>query len=300
MGKSKGAKRDLNLLNTKNINSCRYSKGGNALEKQNKFEKLTDKAFSRLIVTSMLGIFISIISLCSVTWAWFSQDITVPSNTIKAGYYEANLSVANVTYSTSVTADNKTVTVQNESPIDADTSVQGFYRYMFDGNSVYKVNIPYTANGSNGYCKIHIEGLTAPLFANISSNDSEFDFLIKLSSAAEVRFELRWGTHSGENAVADGELLEVTIPGDQAEKPAEEPQPVETEPVETQPVETEPVETEPVETQPVETEPVETEPVETQPVETEPVETEPVETEPVETEPVEINNDASEASETNE
>jgi len=50
------------------------------MEQQNK-EKLSDKAFARLSVTSILGILVCIICLCSTTYAWFSGSAQVDSNT---------------------------------------------------------------------------------------------------------------------------------------------------------------------------------------------------------------------------
>ena len=46
-------------------------------------EKLTDKAFLRLIITSAIGILICLVCLCSTTWAWFSSDVTFEDNQIK-------------------------------------------------------------------------------------------------------------------------------------------------------------------------------------------------------------------------
>ena len=53
------------------------------MKKQNN-EKLSDKAFARLVLTSILGILVCIICLCSTTYAWFSGSVQVDSNTLKA------------------------------------------------------------------------------------------------------------------------------------------------------------------------------------------------------------------------
>ena len=181
------------------------------MKKRNNTDKLTDKAFSRMMLISILGIVISVLSLCSVTWAWFSQEITSTSNTIKAGYYEANIAVSSVTYSVMAVDDGEPVTVRSESFIAADMSEHGFYKYTFDANSPYEVRIPYSGNGANGYCKIYVEGLETPVYANIKSVDGEFDFTVMLSKTATVRFELRWGTYSGADAVVDGGSLDITV-----------------------------------------------------------------------------------------
>ena len=46
------------------------------MKKQNN-EKLSDKAFARLALTSILGILVCIICLCSTTYAWFTGSVQV-------------------------------------------------------------------------------------------------------------------------------------------------------------------------------------------------------------------------------
>ena len=257
------------------------------MEKQNKFEKLTDKAFSRLMVTSLLGIFICIIALCSVTWAWFSTDIVTPTTVIHAGNYSAELSMFSVSELAVATADDTTQTVEvTETPITPFSIQDNMYKYTLDGNSPYKAKISYFGNG---YCKIYVDGVET-IYANLSSVDGEFDFDLKLSYASEVTFELRWGTYSGDSAVTDGGTLTITVPsndqndadenGAQASTDGngETPQPTETTgvsettatPEVTEPEVTEPEVTEPEVTKPEVTEPEVTEPEVTEPEVTEP------------------------------
>jgi uncharacterized membrane protein YdbT with pleckstrin-like domain len=44
--------------------------------------KLTDKAFSRLLITSVVAILFLVACLCSTTYAWFVQDISSGENLI--------------------------------------------------------------------------------------------------------------------------------------------------------------------------------------------------------------------------
>ena len=53
------------------------------MEQQNN-EKLSDKAFARIALTSILGILVCIICLCSTTYAWFTGSVQVDNNTFKA------------------------------------------------------------------------------------------------------------------------------------------------------------------------------------------------------------------------
>ena len=63
------------------------------IEQQNKKpDKLTDKAFLRLAVTSILAILVCIVCLCSTTFAWFKDSAPSAANSIKTAD-ECDLSV---------------------------------------------------------------------------------------------------------------------------------------------------------------------------------------------------------------
>ena len=67
------------------------------MDKQNKnTDKLTDKAFSRMMLTSVLGILVCLVCLCSTTWAWFTADVSNNSNTIGTGQFNLEVSVDEV------------------------------------------------------------------------------------------------------------------------------------------------------------------------------------------------------------
>ena len=59
------------------------------MEKQNnKTDKLTDKAFSRLVITSVIGILVCIACLCSTTFAWFTGATESNTNTVISGNFD--------------------------------------------------------------------------------------------------------------------------------------------------------------------------------------------------------------------
>lgn len=62
-------------------------------KQNNSTDKLTDKAFSRLMLTFVLGILVCIMCLCSATWAWFSADISSDSNTLGTGIFGLNVAI---------------------------------------------------------------------------------------------------------------------------------------------------------------------------------------------------------------
>lgn len=251
-------------------------------------EKLTEKAFSRMMMVSILGLFLTLVSLCSVTWAWFMTDASSSNNTLRTATTNIVLSV---------TSGETPVTPSGE-------NLSGGPIYTFEKDTPYTISLKIgETDTAHAYCAVIINGYTyysKLLYA--SAGISELQFTLQFSTTQNgVEILPRWGIPNAgqlfENGCAYLNLVEtdpsklgtpLKNPAVTTEKPAETKSPVETtvEPAESKsPVET-PVEaTEPV--TPVET-PVEaTEPV--TPVET-PVETTepvtPVET-PVEaTEPV--------------
>lgn len=51
--------------------------------------RLTEKAFKQSITISFIGILLCMVALCSVTWAWFSAEISSSSNDIIDSFVNA-------------------------------------------------------------------------------------------------------------------------------------------------------------------------------------------------------------------
>ena len=61
----------------------------------NSKEKISEKAFSQSLLISVISILLCIVALCSVTWAWFSTEISSSSSDIKSAYCDVTVSVMN-------------------------------------------------------------------------------------------------------------------------------------------------------------------------------------------------------------
>jgi hypothetical protein len=68
------------------------NKGESALEQQNN-QKITDKAFTRFVATSVFGILVCIACLCSSTFAWFNVSQDSSHNIISAGRFDHTVEV---------------------------------------------------------------------------------------------------------------------------------------------------------------------------------------------------------------
>lgn len=159
------------------------------MEKQNKTtEKLTDKAFLRLIVTSVLGIFICIVCLCSSTFAWFVDSAPSEGNEIKISD-ELLLTV--------------TLTQNGVELTGLDTGVE------LEAGLEYVVTMKLDAGSSSGYCLIEANGVEyySDYIARNDDQEQTVSFVLKVDQAQTVVFTNRWGIYSGESDVVDGILL---------------------------------------------------------------------------------------------
>lgn len=57
-------------------------------------EKPTDQNIARLLMPSVIGIIICMICLAGATWAWFSSDVQIKPQTIKAASFDVLVSIS--------------------------------------------------------------------------------------------------------------------------------------------------------------------------------------------------------------
>ena len=148
-------------------------------------EKLTDKAFSRAMISSVLGILVCIACLCSATWAWFSTGISNDSNTVGSGNF------------------GLIVTVTDELGADVPVTVtaDGVSVCSLEGGKTYKVILKMTADTtvSKGFCSITSSANPTVTLqsgsVNVDKNTNPFEFTLTVggTGARTVKFDPAWG-----------------------------------------------------------------------------------------------------------
>lgn len=170
-------------------------------------KKITDKAFSQNIIISVAGILLSIIMLCSSTYAWFTASVMSDTNKVESGHFSIDVvSVAPVV--NDVVGD----------AVAPDAS--GKYT-LAEGK--YMITLAPTAESTvKGYCLINVNGekYRTEIIVNdetateeYPTSNSPFVFYIIVAESTTLNVESRWGIPANVDILADSTIdTTVTLP----------------------------------------------------------------------------------------
>ncbi len=177
-------------------------------------EKITDKAFSSVLITSILGILVCIVCLCSTTFAWFSDSVTSQQNIMLAsGEGAISLTVekdavSSVSDDLSDEAVSTESTESNESsPIILD-NISEETTVMLDAGT-YKVTLSLPGNTPSGYFVISAGAntyYTDYILRHENSTPQTVTFMLTVNSAQELKFTPRWGVYTQDSSVVNSSL----------------------------------------------------------------------------------------------
>ena len=154
-----------------------------------KYEKVSDVSFSRIIVSSVLGILLCIFCLAGLTWAWFSGSSSSAANSITAAEFKVKVKINDIEITS---ADGKYTLSQgkNTVTVTADGSAT-------TGYCIVKF-------GENTYHTIQIFKVPA------ENNPQSVTFTVNATAGAEFRITPQWGTFSNrtkETLITDGSII---------------------------------------------------------------------------------------------
>ena len=160
-----------------------------------KNEKTTEKAFSQSLIVSVISIFLCLVALCSVTYAWFVGGASSDSNTLVSGSFDITVSVSYLNEQTSALED---VTVL------PDPNNRGGYLCALNRKGKYTVSLKLTGESTvKGHCEVTVEGdspkqtdaIIGPKTQNQDNREltDPFTFTIEVDGPTTVTFEPRWG-----------------------------------------------------------------------------------------------------------
>lgn len=161
------------------------------MEKQNT-EKLSDKAFARLVATSVIGILVCLICLCGTTFAWFTGSISSGNNEIKTAECKLTVSV----YKDG--AEKAIIDTENAATLECE-------------EGTYAVTLTLPKESASGYLVLTVGGQEyySDYLQGNNENDGALTFTLNVEAANSVTFTARWGIYSGECHVSNGETLTI-------------------------------------------------------------------------------------------
>ena len=173
------------------------------MEKQNnKTDKLTDKAFSRLVITSVIGLLVCIACLCSTTFAWFTGATESNTNTVISGNFDLIRPVV-------VFDGDAAETYQIEPTLNGET-----WSCELPAAGTYVITLATTDDSSvKGHCVVTVGNgdpmnTDAIISTEIAARDSlqpsdPFTFSITVSEPTTLTLEPRWGVVASPDITVD-------------------------------------------------------------------------------------------------
>ena len=169
-------------------------------ELNKKTEKLTDKAFSRFLVTSVIGILVCIACLCSSTFAWFSSNNKSVSNTLATGKFDIAQPIA--------TCEGTDGMLEF-----AFTEIDGIWSCELPAGTYTIVLTSLEGSNVKGHCVVTVgdgapQNTDAIISAEIAARDGmeqsdPFTFTLTLDEAATVTIQSRWGMVAAPDIMCD-------------------------------------------------------------------------------------------------
>ncbi len=190
-----------------------YSYPGGGKQLKNIFndnnEKISDKAFSRSLLVSVVSILLCTVLLCSVTYAWFSDGQATANHIITAASFSVDVSVKD----------------DNAGAVTVDTLSDGSMVSVLENKNVtYTVSLSINpAANAKGYCAISFndgENITTVIMSNdpaLGVNTISFT-VTTAEDSTTVSFIPVWG-YPAEPTVEDGDAIVLEAPPSGEEEP---------------------------------------------------------------------------------
>ena len=175
-----------------------------------KYEKVSDKAFLRIMLFSVFGILLCGICLAGLTWAWFTGSVSSTANTITAAKFTVDISVEEgATTPLSPTEEN------------------GAYIYALDTDKTYTVTVTAdeSATATTGYCTVKLGSNTYHTIqlypAGGEGKPQSVEFTVSGEEGLKLTITPQWGTFAkrqSESLIGDSQngLSSISATGESA------------------------------------------------------------------------------------
>lgn len=162
-----------------------------------KYEKVSDKAFLRIMLSSVFGILLCGICLAGLTWAWFTSSISSTANTITAADFSVQISI-------------------NGSEALSDSGV-----YNLSGNST--VTVKAVGSATTGYCTVKLGSNTYHTIqlypAGGEGKPQSVEFTVSGEEGLKLTITPQWGTFAkrqSEPLIGEDDFSSIPATGESA------------------------------------------------------------------------------------
>ena len=169
-----------------------------------KDEKITEKAFSRIMTASVLSILLCLVTLCSVTYAWFRVETASGNNVLTSGTF--NLDGVQISR-----LDEQALEMSMYAP---DAQENGTYSYTLTPGRYRVVLLLAAESSAKGHCTIEIGSAKKQTEAIIGENtfnkdglavNSPFEFYLTVTVDVIVKISPTWGVAASPDILSRGE-----------------------------------------------------------------------------------------------
>ena len=155
-------------------------------------EKISEKMFSKNLLVAALSIFLCIIALCSVTYAWFTTETASGNNTLTSGAFSLEIAVA---------GGGETVPVTD--------SVKGSKVCTLAAGTYTVTLTPAEGSTVKGYCTVKLgEAVytTSPIFPDATAGATSLSFTVTVAAETTAVFTPKWG-YPANPTLSDGATI---------------------------------------------------------------------------------------------
>lgn len=169
-----------------------------------KYEKVSDKAFLRIMLSSVFGILLCGICLAGLTWAWFTSSISSTANTITAADFSVGVEFK-----------------QDESVIEPVIENESYKL----NSGTYTVTVTASGTATTGYCTVKFGSNTYHTIqlypAGEDGKPQSVEFTVKVSDGSLLTITPQWGTFAkrqSESLIGDSQngLSSISATGESA------------------------------------------------------------------------------------
>lgn len=132
----------------------------------------SERAFFRNIAVSVLGILLCVVSLCSASWAWFTEGVVSSSNRIQA---------ARCDVSVTVWKDDEIVAPGENGDYELDAGA-------------YTVELTAMGTGANAYALFTVGGQSYAAEISLSGEVGEREISLSFTKDTSMTIAPHWGT----------------------------------------------------------------------------------------------------------